>query len=128
MYIPSKKEILDFVRESNAIESIFESDSHPLVQDHIAAIAYVLATLQEERLPTYSDIHRILLASEPEKTPGLYRQVGVQVADYIAPAPVFVMGLMDDYWGIVLAGPKQEDIDQWTWDMHFEFESILSVH
>lgn len=124
MYIPSEEEILDFVRESNAIEGIFEGGTHPLVQDHISAIDYAIATLQEGNLPTYSDVHRILLASEPEKTPGLYRQVGVRVGSYVAPAPVYVPSLMADHWDTVLSGIKQGDIEQWTWDMHFAFESI----
>ena len=124
MYIPSKGEILDFVRESNAIESIFEHDDHPLVRDHISAIDYAIVTLQKGNLPTYSNVHRILLASQPKKPSGLYRQVGVRVRGYIAPPPSVVAGLMVDYWDTVLEGPKQEDIEQWIWDMHFEFESI----
>ena len=124
MYTPSKKEILGFVRESNAIEGIFEDGAHPLVRDHISAIGYAITTLQEGNLPTYSDVHRILLASEPEKTPGVYRRVGVRVGNYIAPAPELVLGLMDDHWETVLGGAEQDDIEQWTWDMHFAFESI----
>ena len=124
MYIPSEEEILDFVCESNAIEGIFENDIHPLVRDHISAINHAIAALKEGNLPTYLDVHRILLASEPEKLPGSYRQVLVRVGSYIAPPPAIVEKLMIDYWATVLEGPKQGDVEQWIWDMHFEFESI----
>ncbi len=124
MHTPSKKEILNFVRESNAIENIFEDDTHLLVSDHISAIEYALVTLQEGSLPTYSDIHRILLTSEPEKTPGLYRQVRVRVGSCAVPSPALLEELMTNHWNTVLAGPEQKATKQWVWDMHFEFESI----
>lgn len=124
MYIPSEEEILNFVYESNAIEGISEDNPHPLVRDHVSAIDYVIATLQEGSLPTYPNVHRILLASEPKKTPGLYRRGRVRVGVYVAPHPTLVPVLMANHWNAALEGPKQGDIEQWAWDMHFEFESI----
>jgi len=124
MYIPNKEEILEFVRQSNAIENIFEDGSHPLVRDHISAIEYAITTFRKGNLPIYLDVHRILLASEPEKTPGVYRKILVRVGNYVAPPPELVKKLMTNHWDTVLGGPRQKDVEQWIWNMHCEFESI----
>lgn len=93
-HFPSDEVLREHVLESNAIEGIDVTPGHPLYDDHLAAARLVRdwATLHRPASPR--QIHRILLASEPEKGPGRYREVWVGVGGRTCPSPVEVPYLM----------------------------------
>lgn len=121
--------IAHFVVESNAIEGIFESAGHPLVDDHIAACQYVINSVRSrDGVPSPMAIHRILMASQPEAEPGRLREKWVKVGGDIKMSPFLAKHRYYELLARVNAAlgkerpayASEEDI----WRIHHEFEWI----
>ena len=80
MTLPNEFTLHDFVRESNLIEGITADPREPLFDDHYEAARLVVVRAAAGS-PRYSprDLHRLIMASEPDATPGRYRTVNVSV-------------------------------------------------
>lgn len=121
----TRKEINDYVIESNAIENIFEPANHPLVVNHKKAVRFALKMARRGIFADPLTIHRILMESDWYKRPGQYRNVRVTVGRNRTPPTQEIGKLMVDLLHSLLEGPKpEENIEQWIWDIHHEFECI----
>ncbi|MBI2041652.1 MAG: Fic family protein [Candidatus Nealsonbacteria bacterium] len=121
----TRDEINAFVMESNAIEGIFEPANHPLVVNHKKAVRFALKIARKGIFADPLTIHRIIMKSEWYKRPGQYRNVGVTIGRNRTPPPREIGKLMVDLLHSLLDGLKpEENIEQWIWDIHHEFECI----
>lgn len=141
--------LVEFVKESNAIESIYVGEGHPLYDSHLTAAQLVaLDPLYWVGVPR--ELHRILMESEPDILPGEYRKPystpyakytgNVQVGSSVKMDWQFVPDKMSDLIGravafcAIAAGPntlKKGSLESkivqnilTAWDLHYEFEHI----
>ena len=125
MFNLTREKINSYVKESNAIENIFEPANHPLVVNHKKAVKFALEWARKGIIADHSTIHEIIMKSERNKRPGLFRDVGVTVGRNRTPSPNEICELMADLLCSLLQEPKaKENIEQWIWNMHYEFECI----
>lgn len=129
-YFPTNKELLKFVIHSNKIEGEPTDLNHPLLQSHIE-IAKTIRMFSSFNGGTISNrpiqarfIHKVLLRSEPHKTPGEYRTVDVYVGGKKMVSPFFIESKMINLRERILAGSQNQDSAEWAWSIHDEFEEI----
>lgn len=113
--------LAEFVRQSNMIEGEPTVAGHPLYDDHLR-IAERLAEGGSVEHPLH--LHRELMHSQPWIFPGEYRQCGVRVGGSIKMDPVDVRPRMNQLLDRLEDGPGDWDLEDWCWDLHFEFEHI----
>ncbi|MDO8424423.1 MAG: Fic family protein [bacterium] len=122
---PTKEEILEFVRQSNAIEGIRVPENHELFLDHVGAINAAIESLSRGFISLPRDIHGVLMRSQSDKCPGNYRSVGVRIGNIGTPTPGSVPGLMRDLIDVLATGISRGVHDEsWIWNIHNEFEAI----
>lgn len=114
-----------FVRESNAIEGIYAGPGDPLYDDHLKVADQVSRAAQIAVIAPET-IHRILMKSAPEHTPGRLRKGWVQVGLQLAPDPILVPRLLTALRARAAMWVGQDDPpgEAALWDWHHEFERI----
>lgn len=131
-HFPTEEELFEFVTHSNKIEGESTDEAHPLFQSHleIAKIIRAFSDLRsnidelDKRPLRPCAIHEVLMEPEPHKTPGEYRTVDVYVGDKKMISPFFIESEMIDLRERILAGSQNQDIEEWAWSIHDEFEEI----
>ena len=121
----------EFVAHSNRIEGEPDAPGHPRFDDHLATAIWLRdATGRPDPLKSPRVIHGRIMASEPEKFPGEYRQVavGIRMADgSVAPKmpAVDVRPAMESltHRAAEMVG-SSEPSEQELWNLHHEFEHI----
>lgn len=106
---------LDFLRESNAIEAVYDEQS---LEDAKAAWAYLLKQYKLSR-EVLLECHKILMHRHLREA-GSYRYVQVYVGEHIPPAPELVLPLMEDWFAMQGAASTEEGIKA----AHVRFETI----
>lgn len=128
---PTEEELDDFVFQSNKIEGEPDRPGHPLY-DHHLRLAKLIA-LEPALWWDPLNIHRELLASQPEKFPGEMRQVNVSVGGEMKLLPqdvrVELPALVKVAQDVVFPAPGSKaslpaDLEAWCWEMHHRFEWV----
>ncbi len=117
------EDLIEFVAHSNRIKGEPDELGHPLFDDHLK-VARSVANARSPWRP--QAIHRRLMRSEPEKFPGEYRQVRVQVGGAEKMRPVEVRPAMADLLRITHGYPRDYRMrsEAAYWGYHYEFERI----
>ena len=130
MTLPNEFTLHDFVRESNLIEGITADPREPLFDDHYEAARLVVVRAAAGS-PRYSprDLHRLIMASEPDATPGRYRTVNVSVGGELKMPDWAVAGAMKKalLWEVSRALrnlPAARPTESYLWEFHHEFQRI----
>ena len=131
-HFPSDEVLREHVLESNAIEGIDVTPGHPLYDDHLAAARLVVERAALRRPANLLRIHRELLASEPEKGPGRYRDVWVGVGGRVCPGPSEVPWLASqlelrvaDRYHAYLHDEEAPRLDEGAiWGLHHELQYV----
>ena len=76
MTLPNKATLHDYVTQSNLIEGIMAEPGEPLFDNHYEAVLLVVVRAEagHPRLLPRA-LHRQIMASEPDATPGRYREM-----------------------------------------------------
>ena len=132
MKLPSKK-VQEFIYNSNKIENydyvVHANMKEPLVKNHVKAYNFMYKVAKNKKTPITSkairEIHGILMENllHPSET-GQYRKcrvwVGVTEKDPFKDVPLLVERLVNT----INKGPDRDDIEEWCWLLHDEFECI----
>ncbi len=121
--LPGEEELREFVAHSNRIEREPDEPGHPLFDDHLA-VARRVAETARQRVVLPRDIHLRLMASEPDKFPGEYRQVDVWVGRHRKVHPVAARQQMPDLLLRAMRASWVPASEQGLWNLHHEFEHI----
>lgn len=95
----SEDVLIRHVRESNAIEGIFEKPGHPLFDGHLAAARLAA----KGKIVHPNEFHRLLLKDVPGQShiAGRYRRCKMWVGHKQMPRWRHVPKLMDEWWRLV---------------------------
>lgn len=120
----------EFVFHSNWIEG-YPPDQNPetssLYREHFATAKYVVRTgewdPQELHLRLFGGTG---LGHLPPDEVGIFRNVQVYIGGFLPPSPGrHLLAHVERWKEMVVAGPgADEDVEQWTWQTHFEFECV----
>ena len=127
---PDHEALADFVRKSNEIEGIVDAAGSSLYDDHLGVAASV-AQVSHRVIQEPLEIHRRLMRSQREHTPGQYRRVWVSVGGRTCPDPMLVPRLMERLLTKVQFlqrwysnDPEDRPSEATLWDLHHELERV----
>ena len=116
------QEINDFIKESNAIEGIYNDIA--LEADHRHAFVHMLEDALDGKLPDIKHLHQTMLHGKLQHA-GFYRECYVQVGSYVAPDYKLVPILMDNFMSNMRFDYLNGKFDvKRCWHYHHYFETI----
>ena len=119
----------DYVEQSNLIEGITAEPGDPLFDNHYEAVRLVVvrAEASHERLSPRA-LHRMIMASQPDATPGRYRTVNVSVGGELMMPDWAVAGAIKSLlWEVSRALRNlsaARPTESYLWEFHHEFQRI----
>ena len=132
---PDEAILRDYVEQSNLIEGITAEPGEPLFDDHYEAARLVVVRASDgSGRHRYSprDLHRLIMASEPDATPGRYRTVNVSVGGELKMHRARVYDAMVDLLADVRRAmrrlPGTRPTEGLLWEFHHEFQHIHPFH
>ena len=119
--IPKQHVVAEFVRQSNQIEQEPDTPGCPIFDDHLRAAELVCerASAGEPALGP-KRIHKLIMDSQPDILPGIYRPVRVMVGGEEKVKPALVPARMAS----LLSRARRHRTGTGIWESHFEFEAI----
>ena len=126
---PDSDTLADYVRQSNLIEGIEVEAGDALFDDHYEAVRLVVVRAEagHPRLLPRA-LHRMIMASQPDASPGRYRDVNVSVGGEKMPDWIVADAMMKALlWEVSRALrnlPATRPTESYLWEFHHEFEHI----
>ena len=128
---PDEAILRDYVEQSNLIEGITAEPGDPLFDNHYEAARLVVVRARDgSGRPRFSprQLHRMIMASEPDATPGRYRDVNVSVGGELKMhhARVYdaMVDLLADVRRVMRRLPGTRPPESYLWEYHHEFQRI----
>ena len=129
MTLPNKATLHDYVTQSNLIEGILAEPGEPLFDNHYEAVLLVVVRAEagHERFSPRA-LHRMIMASQPDATPGRYRTVNVSVGGELKMHHEQVAEWMKALlWEVSRALRNllaTRPTENYLWEFHHEFQRI----
>lgn len=128
---PDEAILRDYVEQSNLIEGITAEPGEPLFDNHYEAARLVVVRANDgSGRHRYSPraLHRMIMASQPDATPGRYRIVNVSVGGKMMPNWIVADAMMKALlWEVSRALrnlPATRPTESYLWEFHHEFQRI----